>query len=77
MHYSPLVAVHTVAIVATPLCVVAAAGGGTVVLRLLELLDVVDKYSFHVSQWSSTVTGLYDQIQSFSNVSRLYVCHYM
>ena len=44
------------------------------VLRLLELLDMVDKHLFHVCQWSSTVTSLYDKIQSFSNVSCLYVC---
>jgi len=44
-----------------------------VVLRLLELLDMVDKHLFHVSQWSSTVTALYDKIQNFSNVSCLYM----
>jgi len=44
-----------------------------VVLKLLELLDMVDKHLFHVCQWSSTVTTLYDKIQNFSNVSCLYV----
>jgi len=44
-----------------------------VVLRLLELLDIVDKHLFHVSQWSSTVTALYDKIQNFSSVSCLFV----
>ena len=43
------------------------------VLRLLELLDIVDKHLFHVSQWSSTVTALYDKIQNFSSVSCLFV----
>ena len=51
----------------------AGGGGGTVVLRLLELLDIVDKHLFHVSQWSSTVTALYDKIQNFSSVSCLFV----